>query len=257
MGDWKIRFREGQQCDCLVNSLLSSTRNLSRYLDLIESSFNEVFDDQFDPLTIDGPDGLSEQERRKIPYSSLFNRGSFSREFYNSFVMSLYSKIERELLEFCEREVELKLLVSPFDTEYMGKGIYRAQKFMAQAAGYVIDTHLWRELQVIGKVRNYLVHSDFSYTATAQKPKNGNVTKIHVELGTFNRDYFLQIDSDLYKHVSKLKILNCAAAFEDPENELALFELLPSYEYCRYLIDFRKKLFLHIYNGFLNIAKSL
>lgn len=171
-------------------------------------------------------------------------------------MISLYSKIEKELLEFCDQELELKLLVSASDTEHLGKGIYRAKKFMTQAAGFVFDTHLWRELQVVGKIRNIFVHTDLPYIATAQKPKNKNVVKIHVELSGVNQDYFLQMDNEFFKHVSMANMLICSSAYDAPKFEYAVFKLYPNYEYCQQLINFRKTLLLHIYDGFLSIAKA-
>lgn len=259
MDDWKNRFRKGQHAG-LRNGAFLSTRDLNRYLELVENSFREIQNDQTDPLSDDEAEGLSEQERNSFDHcysNGIFDKYTFASEFYKSFVMSLYSKIERELIGLCERDLELKLLVTPSDAESLGTGIYRAQRFLVQAAGYTFDNHLWQELQIIGKVRNRLVHNDFPYIAPTQKPKNGNTIKIHIENRSLIQDYYLSMDSALYKHLSKSNILEYAGSSTAPKNEFAWFEITPSYDYCRYLIRFRKNLLLSIYNGLLELAKAM
>ena len=258
MDEWKARFPSSQY-DGLKNGLYLSTRDLNRYLDLVENAFIEIAEKRHDPLTDDEAIGLSVQERKIFDDfygDEIIGKYTFANEFYKSFVISLFSKIEKELIEFCKQELELKLIVSASDTEHLGRGIYRAQKFLHKAAGFVINAQLWRELQVVSKVRNFLVHSDSPYMGTIQKPQNKNVVKIHVELNKIHKDYYLQIDNDLYKHVSKAEILSCSSMFYTPTFEYAVFKLTPTYEYCRQLIYFRKRLLLHIYDGCLEIAKA-
>jgi len=263
MEDWKIRFNEWQYAG-LKNGLFISTRELNQYLNLIERSFSEMLDEPIGSLSENEAKGLSEQERNTFEYyysDSIFSKHSFPDEFYKSFVISLYSKIERQLIELCERELELKLLIAPSDTEYLATGISRAQKFLAKATGYSFDNHLWQELQLIGKVRNRLVHDVFPYIAPVQKPRINNVIKVSVEVGRYTQSYYLQMDNEFYKHTSKHKILeygggSLADGSVPPEKQFAWFYLTPDLEYCRYLVDFRKRLFLSLYNGLLKIAQS-
>ena len=258
MEDWKRQFR-GWQYAAFKNGLFISTRDLNRYLDMIEKSFSEMIDEQNDPLTDDEAEGLSEQERDTFDYfyaNSIFDKHSFPEEFYKSFVMSLYSKIEKEMIAHCERDLELRILVAPSDTEALGKGIHRAQKFLVQATGYTFDSQLWKELQLIRRVRNRLVHSDLPYIAPVQRSTEGNAIKVHIESRSLIQDYYLEMDTEFYNYVSKMEILEYSGASLDPEHEFAVFEIVPSYEYCRYLISFRKKLFLHLYNGLLEIAEA-
>ena len=260
--DWKSRYQSWIY-DSSIWTLINSTRGLCRYLDLMEKSLLSIKEYNIEPLSDDEARGISDYHRKVIDstYSdNMFDKHDFPKDFYKSFVMALFSRVENELLELCGGfYLDLKLTISPDDRESIGTGIFRSYKFLAQGAGYLLNDPLWRELQVIGKVRNRLVHNDWPYVAPALRPKNISAIKIHVEVRDHIQDYYVPMDPELYKHVSKHNILELTGGMVTSlplDEQISGFEIRPDYEYCDYLIDFRKRFFLRIYNDLLEIASK-
>lgn len=260
--EWKSRYQSWIY-DSSVWMLINSTRGLCRYLDLMERSLLSIKEYALEPLTDDEAEGISDYHRKVIDKSysdNMFDKHDFPKEFYKSFVMALFARVEKELLELCGGQyLDLKLTISPDDRDGIGTGIFRAYKFLVQGLGYSLNDPLWRELQVIGKVRNRIVHNDWPYIAPVLKPKNTSVVKIHVEIRDHSQDYYLQMDPEFYKHITEHRILEITAIMTTDipiEEQFAGFEIRPDYAYCDYLINFRKKFFLRIYNDLLGIANK-
>ena len=191
---------------------------------------------------------LTEDEHQLI--SDVYDVQDFPPELYSSFIISMYSVMEKGLLGLCE-DLDLKITVTTKDINPLGNGIFRAYKFLVQSANYRIDNFLWQEIQTIGKVRNILVHGDKMFFAHVVKPINENSTKIRFE----DKDYFLPFDKDLYKHFIEKEIFKYGGGSNAPEDRWVCYEICPSYGYCKYLIDFRKRFFRGLYDGLLEVAK--
>ena len=132
---------------------------LERYLDLIHASIiaNE---EQFYASMEEIASTLTEDDK-EVFYEGhegdfLELSEDFPRILFSSFVVSWYSFVEDHLISFC-RKRNLNILISIEDNEHYGSGIRRAHKFLNRSAEYQIDNEHWRELILIGKVRNKIV----------------------------------------------------------------------------------------------------
>jgi hypothetical protein len=185
---------------------------------------NEIDDDVEDEFLIDEyTDGLLEIEK------------DFPKLTYGSFVVAWYSFTEQTLLDICESN-NLKIVVSAKGNDSLGRGIWRAKKFLSEAAKFEIDNKKWQELVNINRLRNFIVHEGYKLRGSYienDKP----FTVYETESGA---NIYFNLDGNLYRYLEKNSMIS--------HSGVAL-EIIPTYEYCNYLIGFAKPLFKTIFDN--------
>ena len=213
-------------------------KQMDRYLDLLHTAINDN-EEQLEASIQKHASNLSVEEREKFyeAYEDEFFEVSadFPRLLFSSFVVSWYSFIEINLVGFC-RNRKLKISISIHDNENYGEGIRRAYNFLNRAAGYQIDNAHWQELTRIGKTRNRIVHNNgilpFSFSNTFNNSipvKVNDDETIHV-----------QIEADLCQYLQAHNLLEYRG----------LFQITPTFKYCKYLVDFGLEFFGKLYKDF-------
>jgi hypothetical protein len=84
------------------------------------------------------------------------------------------------------------------------------------------------------RLRNTIVHKGKHLPAAYFEPEGKSVRHIDTE----GRTYYILADEGLIQYLRKHNMLKQFGI---------LFEILPSFEYCKYLIDFGKHFFLKLY----------
>ncbi|MCP4614783.1 MAG: hypothetical protein GY845_39385 [Planctomycetes bacterium] len=210
---------------------------MSRYLDLIQSSLGQRFDEIEKAYHKDMAREMSENEYSRVDdhyTDEFFEVGrDFPQRLLASFIVTWYSFVEQKLLDLCE-ELELMISIGPKDNTNLGKGIRRARRFLLEAKQYEIHPPHWQELTEIGKLRNFIVHRGTKMIGS-YFPSDDNMITFQSDMG--NTIYFL-IAQDLYQYMHKHQLVNHSGIFLD---------IIPPFEYCTYLVEFGKKLFSKLY----------
>lgn len=222
---------------------------MSKYLNLVQNSLDEhlkeIDTSYHEDLKLEmPPDEAASMEDYYLDAYIEAGR-EFPRLLLSSFIITWYSFVEQELIELCAR-LKLSFTVGPKDNEYFDKGIRRARKFLLKAKGYEIDSSLWQELINIGKLRNILVHEGKTLSCDYLKPEGKYVSHTD-DQGVM---FYISVEEALYRYLQKHNMVEISSPL--------LVEIVPTFEYCNYLVEFGKKLFRKLYkdlyeNKFQNI----
>ncbi len=194
--------------------------------------------EQFERETEEFAASLSEADRDDFyEYKSEEYQGlktDMPRQMYASFVVSLYSFVEDELLRVCDL-TKATINVGVRDQKDLGKGINRARMFLKEGKGYEIDQRHWQELTDLNKLRNRLAHGSADLKRFIEKPKLDNAQ--YVTLNVDDEEHYVQIQNSLYNYLRRHNMLGYNGTYY----------ISPSIEYCKQLVDFGKQLFRKIY----------
>jgi hypothetical protein len=210
---------------------------MSRYLDLMQNSLQQRYKELEASYEEDMAREMDEDEETILEdqYLDDFIEATeeMPRLLLSSFTIAWYSFVEQKLLDFCEK-LRLSIVVTPKDSRTLDKGIRRARKFLLEGRNYEIDKSHWQELSDIGRLRNQIVHEGNRLPATYIEPEGKSFKFIDTEGET----YYILADEDLFQYLKKHNMINQMGV---------LSRISPSFEYCEYLIDFGKRLFLKLY----------
>jgi len=177
-GDEFIQF---QKCRILVHDLDQELAIITEHLDVVQRIIDTFFEqkDEFIQHEImkrkDDNDefyGNIENWRDHIDDDSewwahdVFNtkyKKKYPQILYGGFVLSVFSVIERNLLNICEI-LKLTLTIGPKGCENIGRGIYRAKDLLRKSGNYDINPKHWKELVQISRLRNHIIHNGYQYT---------------------------------------------------------------------------------------------
>ena len=152
---WSEHFRTHQQ---EIKHELANSINTLRVLENIPSKVTdeEIF------LDMDLMDFDEEGQKPWLKAASLRDVLDYSWEYYGvfcaSFVIMWYSLVERRLIELCKT---LNLLKKQKKT--LGV-IYRVYKLLNDSIDYRVEQLFWEELQIIGRLRNIIVHNGLDFS---------------------------------------------------------------------------------------------
>ena len=214
-------------------------RQMDSYLDLLHTAIKDN-EEQLEASIEKHASTLSVEEREKFYETKFFAEffgitADVPRLFFSSFVVSWYSFVEVNLVGFCENR-KLKISISIRDNENYGDGIRRAYNFLNRAAGYQIDNAHWQELTRIGKTRNKIIHNNgilpFSFSSTFN---NTIPVKINED-----ETIHVQMEADLYQYLQAHNLLEYRG----------LFQITPTFKYCKYLVNFGFEFFGKLYKDF-------
>lgn len=155
--------------------------------------------------------------------------GDFHRRLYSTFLISFYSFVEDNLLKLCE-DSNLPIETKP------GKGIWGARDRIQNNTLYQFDPEQWKELTLINKTRNQLVHNGGRFTYSLEK---ANDQKNYVLVNQNEEDYYVYIEGNLYEYLKKHGLIHFYGTFF----------IKPSPEYCEHLVAFGKSLFENLFEG--------
>ena len=210
---------------------------MSRYITLIHSHLQETsgsFENYLEIQVADLP-----EEEREASYNDYYKhivefRDEFPGRFYSSFVISWYSFAENELFRLCEF-LNLKITISIHDSESYGSGIKRAYRFLEAAKEYKVDNTHWVEFTNVRRVRNILVHKRGKLGFSLTKPSD---TRKFVSMNVDDDvAYFVLVDNTFYGYLISHNMLGIRGG---PH-------IMPTFDYCRHLIDFGLELFSTLY----------
>jgi hypothetical protein len=215
---------------------------MERFLELLHTAIKDGKEELTTSIE-EQTNSLSDDEKKK--FYEYYDQeliewdDDFPRLVFSSFIVSWYSLIERHLLDFCSNH-ELQITISIEDRENYGEGIRRAQKFLQRAAGYAIATKYWEELNRIKQLRNIIVHEQgrLLYSRDAF-PKSISVKLVNDEI------VYLQIEEHLLRYLQTNNLFKRAGTFK-------WLYIMPTLEYCQYLIKFGKEFFLKLHQDFWN-----
>lgn len=211
---------------------------MDRYLDLIQSSISERFDEIEAAYKNDMGENLSEDEAEMLEekYTDEFIEigRDFPKRLLSSFIVAWYSFVEQKMLDICVK-LDLKIQVRPNDTENFEKGIRRARKFLLVAQEYEINARHWQELIAISRLRNFIVHEGTQIIGKYKKPDNVATITLKLDDGI---DMFFPLKPDLYSYLQQHNIIEQSGMF---------LEIIPSFDYCKYLVLFGRDLFSKLY----------
>ena len=211
---------------------------MSKYLNLVQNSFDQHLSeiDAAYHKDLELEMDADEAARMEDYYLDAYLEAGrdFPRLLLLSFIMTWYSFVEQELIELCSR-LKLSISVGPKDSEYFDKGIWRVRKFLLKTKGYEIDSNSWQELVKIGKLRNTIVHKGKSLSCSYAKPEGKYVSYTNDDGITI----YISVEESLYLYLKKHNLI------ETPSP--VFVDIVPTFDYCNYLVEFGKNLFKKLY----------
>jgi hypothetical protein len=216
---------------------------MSGYLNLIQEALSQRLEKVEAAYREDMTDEMTEHEYSMLEdhYTDLFleTDRDFPQRLLSSFVVAWYSFVEQQLLDICEH-LDLRVTVGPKDNKNFGKGIRRARRFLLEGNQYEIHPPHWQELVEIGWLRNFIVHEGTKVMGNYYPSEEG----IALQSDVGNTFYF-PIRKDLFRYLQKHDLVVHSGVS---------LNIIPSFSYCNYLVDFGKELFGKLYTD-LNLSK--
>lgn len=210
---------------------------MSKYLELMESALQDRFqsvDALYDEvMATDLPEDEAAFLDNQLTDELIEAGKEFPRLLLLSFITTWYSLVEQRLLDFCERR-QLNITVGIRDKDGLGKGIWRAHTFLLKGLGYKIDPDLWQELVEINKLRNVIVHEGNLFIGTYTKPAGDSISYIN----DGDLTLYIRMNDKLFQYLQKHGMVEYSSSH---------VEIVPTFEYCRYLIELSRKLFFGLY----------
>jgi len=210
---------------------------MSKYLDLIQGTLNDSFEQLEKRYQNEIVQELSDDEAESLEdrYTDEFIEvgHDFPRLLLVSFIITWYSFIEQELLNLCDK-LNLSISIRAKDNDNLDKGIRRARKFLLRGKDYTIDEGQWQKLVDISKLRNILVHEGKNIAYTYHKPDRQSV-EYSLDNGLTT---YLLIDDAMFQYLKKHEMI---------EYTLARFEIVPSFDYCKSLVNLAEEMFKTLY----------
>jgi hypothetical protein len=204
---------------------------MSRYLDTLQYSLQNSRDEYFQKLK---EYDLTDEELIDEFYDEIAKiRDGYPQMFYSSFILTWYTFIERELLRICyqiDREIREN------KQKYRDGSINTSRKFLVEQRNYKIDKDHWTEIKSIQKTRNHIAHGNTEFRWRYEQPKGQNI-KVHVSDDEIGEVYLL-VDPNFYQLLIQNKLIKFSGPY---------FVLSPSYDFCKYLIDFGEEFLEKIY----------
>jgi hypothetical protein len=217
--------------------LINELERMSKYLELLKNTVQLRYEDLEESYEKDMAREMDEDEAAILQdvYTDDFIEAaeSLPQLLLSSFIISWYSFVEQKLIDLCD-DLHLSVRITPKDNKSMGKGIRRARTFLIEGANYEIDKVHWQELLDVNKLRNVIVHEGKDLTTTYSKP-DGQPISFTTDSNT---PIYILADDGLVHYLNKHNLIK---RFD------TLFEILPSFEYCEYLIKLSEKLFSKLY----------
>jgi hypothetical protein len=211
---------------------------MSKYLELIQSSLSQRLNEIEDAYDKDLAREMPEDEYYQIEdhYTDQFMETGrdFPQRLLTSFIVAWYSFVEQKLLDLCEK-LNITLSIGPNDNRNFGKGVRRARKFLLEGKQYEIHPPHWQELVEIGKLRNFIVHEG-TRVIGSYFPSDENMVEFKSDIGN---TFYFSVDQNLYRYMQRQNLVDHSGIF---------LEIIPSFEYCIYLVNFGKELFSKLYN---------
>lgn len=216
----------------LINSELGQ---FSRYVNIVNRSLSQEIEKVNQEYKSDLEHNSQENDEAYELMVSLYENQfvEFDLEFpkliFGSFIVAWYSFVEQKLLDFCEKQ-NLRISISAKEGLNLGKGIWRAKKFLLDASNYKIEDKFWIELANANRLRNFIVHEGYTY--------KGSYTEIEkpfvlYQLNAGETIYF-NVDENLYKYIHQHSMATHIGS---------TLYIVPTFEYCEHLIGFAKLLF--------------
>ncbi len=205
--------------------------SLSQNIIEIEADFQEDIDrGKFSDMDEDEAFALLEQHEDAVFELSR----SIPQFILCGFIISWYSLVEQKLLDLCQA-LDLSVSIGPKDNESMGKGIRRARRFLLKAKDYEIDNRHWQELITIGRLRNILVHEGKHLSCHYLKPDD----KYVIYSSEDGLTLYIEVEDELFRYLQQHNLLKISV----PPH----IDILPSFEYCEYLLEFCEEFFSKLY----------
>jgi len=214
-------------------------RQMADYLKVLKKSLDDYQQKLEDTYTTSEEDWEGDDEandRFNAWYHEMSNAiFDFPDKLNSSFLISWYSFVEDALLKLCDdmgltREYDLIPENKPC------KGIWRARSILQTCSNFKFKPEQWRELTFLNEIRNRIVHNSGMYTISLEKSADH---KNYVLVNQDGVDYYVCIEKNLYKYVTEHKISSLYKGFF----------IIPSYEFCEYLISFGRSLFEDVFRG--------
>lgn len=210
---------------------------MSRYLDVVQVALDEHWDDLEERYKEDLARTVTDDDAAFLDdkYTDEFMETgrAFPQLLLLSFIVTWFSFVEKELIALCER-LRLSISLTPTDNVHLGRGVWRARRFLIQCEGYEIDHGHWQELVSIGKVRNTIVHRGARLKWT-DKPPTGSSVAYDLDYGL---RVFIPLADDVYNYLEQRNMIEPSGPW---------FKIVPSLEYCKHLIEFGRELFRKLY----------
>lgn len=219
------------ELDQMSRYLTMTKQSLAEEVKKLESDFENKLDDDVEEefLIDDYTDKFIELQQ------------DYPKLVYWSFIVAWYSFIEQNLLDICESN-NLRIVVTAKSNENLGRGIWRAKKFLSEFAGCEIDDMQWKELVSINRTRNFIVHD--GYKLKGSYVEIGRPFVIYeTEAGI---PVYFGMEENLYKYLQKHSMLT---HFD------ILLDVVPTFEYCDYLISFARNFFKDLYANLKTVRK--
>jgi hypothetical protein len=204
---------------------------MSRYLDIMKDSLEEAKEDFFTSME---KQGISEDEMADVFYDDLVEvRDHYPKYYFSSFVLVWYTFIEREFLNVCySHNKKLRSDAEKYPNGY----IDTSKNYLKNEVGYSIDNPQWQKLKFIQEIRNYIAHGNqgFRYGEI----RLDDQPSVHTKVNTIG-DVYILIEENFYRFLESHKILEFSGLF---------FEIVPNYDFCKYLIEFGSEMLSKIYS---------
>lgn len=219
-------------------------KQMSGYLSLIQASLSQHLEEIEAAYREDMADEMTEDEYYIVEdhYTDQFLEAGrdFPQRLLSSFVVAWYSFVEQQLLDICEN-LNLTVAIGPKDSRNFGKGIRRARRFLLEASRYEIHPPHWQELVQVGRLRNFIVHEGTRIVGS-YLPSEEEMVELQSDIGN---TFYFPISRALFQYLQKHDLVAHSSMFLD---------IIPSFSYCNYLVEFGKKLFRKLHTD-LNPSK--
>lgn len=210
---------------------------MSRYLGLIQASLGEHVNDIEAAYHEDMAGEMTDDEYYVLQdhYTDEFLEAGrdFPQHLLSSFVVAWYSFVEQQLIDICEN-LNLRIAIRPRENRNLGKGIRRARRFLLEASGYEIHPLHWQELVEVARLRNLIVHTGTRIAGSYLRADEETVA-LQSDVGS---TFYFPISQALFRYLQKHDLVDHSGMFVD---------IIPSFDYCRYLVGFGKELFTKLH----------
>jgi hypothetical protein len=187
---------------------------------------NEISDGEIIARSSLNSSGLTLEEYKQSPWTPIetisdymgYIKG-YDNIFYGTFVIMIYSCLERGLVKFCNLSKE----------KCKGSIITRARDFLSNKFSNKIEDQIWDEIYLISLLRNTIVHNGMGFEIDYSRVGPG------ILIDSFENEELIDAKPKLIEY---LKINNM---FDDNSGYICL-----NIQYCRYLYKFTKEFFIKI-----------
>ena len=189
--------------------------------------FREKYEEEFKKRTSLEVDSITRED------FLLSRKKGFLQHLLANFIVSWYSFVEQEMMHICE-SLDLKISIGVKDNPSFGKGIFRVRKFLKESTKYDIDKDTWDELIGVNRLRNFIVHQGLDVVGKYDQPAADFIVRTFKD----GRVLHFQIEKNFLEYLIKHNLI---------EETHSNYSIVPTFDYCRELIEFAQKLFKDLY----------